>query len=665
MRGFRNLRTVVVCLLSSLLLGCGGGTKPPPDNPLPSLTSISPTSVTVGSAGFTLTVDGSACISSSVVRWNGANRATTFVSANQLTTTIPATDIASGGTPQVTVFNPAPGGGTSVAATFTINNPVPMLTAILPVTATASGAGFTLTLTGSEFVDGSVVRWNGVDLTTTFVSANKLQSAVPAADIAAAGTAQVTVFNPGPGGGLSISLTFTIAVSFPPGVTERVSVASDGAQGNLFSDQPSISADARYVAFSSSASNLVAGDTNGVPDVFVRDTCAGAAGCTPSTIRVSVASDGTQGNFISVKPIISADGRFVAYASESDNLVAGDTNGFDDLFVRDTCAGAAGCTPSTIMVSVASDGTQGNSFTGEYSVSADGRFVAYASDADNLVAGDTNGADDIFLRDTCFGATGCTPSTIRVSVADDGTQGDSFSGLPSISADGRFVAFISSAGTLVAGDTNLTRDVFVRDTCAEAVGCTPSTIRVSVASDGTQADIFSTEPSISADGRFVAFTSGASNLVPGTITIELDVFVRDTCQGAPVGCTPSTILVSVADDGTHGNLFSEQPSISADGRFVAFMSGADNLVPNDTNGQIDEFIGLDVFVRDTCAGATGCTPSTIRVSVAGDGTQSDFLSLVPDLALDGRLVLFSSDATNLVTGDTNAARDVFLARTGH
>src|SRR5262245_10752759 len=142
----------------------------------------------------------------------------------------------------------------------------------------------------------------------------------------------------------------------------RVSVNGAGAQGNGASDGASVSADGRFVAFSSAASNLVAGDTNGVDDVFLRDTCRGVpAGCTPSTIRVSLASDGSQGNYVSWTPAVSADGRFVAFASGATNLVADDTNGAWDVFLRDTCLGTpSGCTPSTIRVSVASAGTQAN-----------------------------------------------------------------------------------------------------------------------------------------------------------------------------------------------------------------------------------------------------------------------------------------------------------------
>ncbi|HZV99039.1 MAG TPA: galactose oxidase-like domain-containing protein, partial [Methylophilaceae bacterium] len=184
------------------------------NNPVPSVSSISPTSAAAGGPAFTLTVNGSNFVAGSTVRWNGSDRTTTLVSATQLTAAIPASDITTAGTAQVTVFNPTPGGGTSSALTFTIgsaSNPVPTTSSISPSSAAAGGPAFTLTVNGSNFVSGSIVRWNGANRTTTFVSATQLTAAIPASDIAAAGTAQVTVFNPTPGGGTSSAQTFTIS----------------------------------------------------------------------------------------------------------------------------------------------------------------------------------------------------------------------------------------------------------------------------------------------------------------------------------------------------------------------------------------------------------------------------------------------------------------------
>jgi Tol biopolymer transport system component len=280
-------------------------------------------------------------------------------------------------------------------------------------------------------------------------------------------------------------------------------VASDGTQANRPSYRPSISADGRYVAFSSGASNLVPGDTNYWVDVFGRDCQTG------ETTRVSVASDGTQANYPSYRPSISADGRFVAFDSQASNLVANDTNGRSDVFVHDRQTG------ETSRVSVRSDGTQGtggNSYIPR--LSADGRYVAFYSEAPNLVAGDTNGFLDVFVHDHQTG------QTTRVSVRNDGGQGNEDSAWPAISADGRYVAFYGEASNLVVGDTNGVWDVFAHGRE------TGETFRVSVASGGRQGNRTSLLPSISADGRCVAFSSEATNLVSGDHNGKSDAFVH-------------------------------------------------------------------------------------------------------------------------------------------
>ncbi len=192
----------------------GGGSSPAAifaiNNPIPAITSLSPASATAGGAAFTLTVNGTGFVSTSTVWWNGAQRTTQFVSATQLTASITAADIALAGTANVVVQNPAPGGGSSPAATFTINNPAPTITSLNPSSVTAGGAAFALTVNGTSFVSASTVWWNGAQRTTQFVSATQLTASITAADIASAGTANVVVQNPAPGGGSSPAATFTI-----------------------------------------------------------------------------------------------------------------------------------------------------------------------------------------------------------------------------------------------------------------------------------------------------------------------------------------------------------------------------------------------------------------------------------------------------------------------
>ena len=265
-------------------------------------------------------------------------------------------------------------------------------------------------------------------------------------------------------------------------------------------------------------------------------------------------------------------------------------------------------------------------------MSANGRFVAFESDAADLVAGDDNSVKDVFVHDRE------TKKTSRVSVRSDGVEAEGGVSIePSISGNGRFVAFVSEANNLVGNDDNFSFDVFVHDRE------TKKTKRVSVSSSGDQGDDDSSRPSISGNGRFVAFMSDADTLINGENNSELDVFVHNRE-------TKRTTRVSVRSNGAvanGGNSLS--PSISANGRYVAFHSEAVNLVTGDDNGY------ADVFVHDRE------TKKTTRVSLRSNGDQSeDGESTSPSISADGRFVAFHADATDLVTGDDNGYSDVFV-----
>ncbi|MBK7644637.1 MAG: PD40 domain-containing protein [Planctomycetes bacterium] len=296
------------------------------------------------------------------------------------------------------------------------------------------------------------------------------------------------------------------------GTTQLVSVDSSGAQANGASGHfgDTISSDGRFVAFRSAATNLVTGDTNAALDVFVRDRV------NSTTERVSVSTSGMQGNGISQEPAISADGRYVAFQSLATNLVAGDTNAVEDVFLRDRQLN------QTVRVSLGPGGAQSNGASREPSISANGNCVSFSSLASNLVASDLNGVDDIFLRDHP------NATTELVSVSTGGAQGNSASFDPSaISSDGRYVAFYSVAWNLVTSDTNGVAEVFLRD---RLFGTTE---RLSVATSGTQGNAASHAPSISADGHVIAFESLATNLVVGDANAVMDVFARERVQTFP------------------------------------------------------------------------------------------------------------------------------------
>jgi Tol biopolymer transport system component len=310
------------------------------------------------------------------------------------------------------------------------------------------------------------------------------------------------------------------------GAVERMSVASDGTGANAWAISPTVSPDGRYVGFLSAATNLVPGDTNGMPDAFVHDRRTG------KTELVSVASDETPADQLSSQPVLSADGRYAVFLSNATNLVPGDTNDRQDVFLRDRVAG------KTELVSVGTAGAMANGHSLEPSISGDGRFVAFESAAENLVPEDGNGHNDVFVRDRQTGTTEMIPAP----------QGNAASE-PSISADGRKVAYAVSGGPMGY-------QIFTYDRQTHQ-----NTLVTQAADTDGMADAYSASPVISADGNSVAFFSFADNLVTGD-DFKSDVFVRDLRKG-------TTEKVSTALRGELGDNYSEAPSISTDGRYVA------------------------------------------------------------------------------------------------
>ncbi len=403
--------------------------------------------------------------------------------------------------------------------------------------------------------------------------------------------------------------------------TTRISVDDLGAEADGPSSAPALSFDGRWAAFESQATNLVPGDTNGQRDIFVVELDSGLVQ------RVSVSTAGAQANQLCTHPSLSHDGRLIVFHTGASNLVAGDTNGLSDVFVHDRLVG------TTDLVSLTPAGTPGNGSSSFGSISADGRCVVFSSLASDLVPGDTNGTTDVFVRDLLSG------TTERVSVATGGAEADGYSTFAAISADGRFVAFQSVATNLVPGDGNAQSDVFVRDRLSG------TTERVSVSTSGGEGDGGSTQASLSADGRYVAFQSAATNLVAGDGNGQDDVFVHDRQTGA-------TTRVSVSYFGTEATAPSVAPSISGDGHCVAFVCLSDILVAGDSNGV------RDVVLRDLASGWLEL------LSVDSAGLVADDMSIGAVLGADGTRAVFQSFATNLVPGDGNIMPDIFLRRRG-
>jgi Tol biopolymer transport system component len=465
-------------------------------------------------------------------------------------------------------------------------------------------------------------------------------------------------------GGLWLEKAFTVTVEqFVGRRVDLVSTALLSASGNSDSDRPSISSDGRYVAFGSSASNLVSGDINGAPDVFVRDLTSGVTTC------VSTDSSAVQGNQTSWDASISDDGRYVSFSSYASNLVSGDTNASPDFFVKDLVSG------TTTRVCTYSSGA---------TISDDGRYAVFSSTASDLVPGDTNKRSDIFINDLVSGIT------TRVSTDSSGIQGNEASETPSISADGRYVAFRSWANNLVPRDTNESADIFVKDLVSgwiRLLGFSGEQLSSSISGDGRYVafqsrngqsllyDIFVKDlvsqsvslvsadsaglnandncwdPRISDDGRYVAFWSDATNLVSDDTNESFDIFVKDVVSGV-------TTRVSVGNSADQSNSSSGDPrsyiapSISGDGRYVAFCSYASNLVSNDNNG------AYDIFVKDLTAGTIRLASARNAATSPASGGSGE--SVVPSISDDGRYVVFSSNAGNIVSGDASGAYNVFV-----
>lgn len=371
----------------------------------------------------------------------------------------------------------------------------------------------------------------------------------------------------------------------------RLSVGISNAQGNGDSDYPSISSDGRISVFRSMATNLVAGDTNGAADVFVHDADMG------TTRRVSVGPSGVQGNDYSGQAFVSGNGRFVSFTTGASNLVPPfDTGGIFNVIVRDLEA-SVNHYASVGYAGVPANSESGSSLVYQKSpVSYDGRFVAFPSDATNIVNPDPINLSDIYVRDLTS-----TAATQRVSIVPTDTA-ETLNYEVSMSSDGRYVSFTSFSGAEYR--------VYVRDRSA---GTTEL-----VSANSSASPIEGGNSSISADGRYVAFHSGSQ------------IYLRDRTAG-------TTTLI--AEGGF--------PSISGNGRFIAFSSNSPSLVSGDTNSS------MDVFVYDRSTG------SIRRASVGEGGIQANGSSDAPFISGDGRYVVFHSGASNLVTGDTNGRVDVF------
>lgn len=599
-------------------------------DPIPTITAITPTSILAGSAATTIVLAGTGYVNQfTSVTLNGAPQPTTVTSTTAASISLTIGDLAFGGVNRIAAVNPGPGGGTSAAVTFAVN-PTHLLGLPILVDLAADG-----TQASTGICGGVSNCQNGtLGLTTSTVGPSTSNTGQFVAFASASHNLVLNDTNPS--NDVYVRNTCLGVASCDP-FTSVISLDPNGNPANGSSSEPTINAAGSTAAFTSLATNLVTAVAvpAGMRQVYWRPICIATATttCTATASTavpqlISISADGqSAGNGPSYNPVISTDGQYVAFVSLATNLVSDITPSgtIPQVYVRNTCnistpTTISTCVPTTYLVSTPDGATQGNGASSSPSIADSGLFVSFTSLATNLGATAPNplGASEVFERSTCVTTIAetdntCVPQTTLVSTPDGTTPADGASDQSSIStcgsstaicgftttaSSGRFVAFASTATNLVVG-AGVAQQIYVRDTCTGidtvTTTCTPSTTLVST-STGAPGNGLSEHPSISSNGQFVAFASLASNLANSTNGIE-NIFVRNTCFATTTTCTPSLVLSSISG-GTNAAPSNGQnlvPSISADGHTVSFLSFSNNLVPRDTNGVEDIFLGSTTF----------------------------------------------------------------------
>jgi WD40-like Beta Propeller Repeat len=602
-------------------------------DPVPTITSVTPTSIQAGTTAPTVvTVAGSGYVNQlTQITLNGAPLQTTILSNTQASVTLTAGDLALAGVDRIAVANPSPGGGTSNVLTFAVN-PTHLIGLPVLVDLAADGSQANTGICGGTASCQSGAF--GLTLSTSGPSTSNTGQFVGFAS--ASHNLVLTDTNPATDAYLR-NTCLGVASCVP--LTSVISLGPNGAPANGSSSEPTIDTAGTNAAFTSLATNLVTAVSvpSGTSQVYWRPICVATAtaDCTSSTSTaavpqlVSISADGlSAGNGASYNPVISNDGRYVAFVSLATNLVSNITpNGtIPQVYVHDTCSistavSTGTCTPTTYLVSTPDGATSGDGPSSLPSISNSGLFVSFTSKATNLgaTAPNPSGLSEIFERSTCATTIGtstntCQPVTTLISTPDGTTPADGVSDQSSLSScgggtsdcggtttasNGRFIAFASTAQNLVAG-VGPTQQIYVRDTCNNVVvvttTCTPATYLVSTSNGGVPGNGLSERPSISASGQFIAFASLASNLANSVNGIE-NIFVRNTCLATVVTCTQSLAIASVpaGKNASPSNGQNYAPSISADGHTVSFISFSNNLVPRDTNGLEDIFLGSTTY----------------------------------------------------------------------
>jgi hypothetical protein len=620
----------------------GGGSTPVSLNVLtavPAITAVTPTSALAGAASVSLSITGTGFVNQfSFITMNSQPVTTTITSSTAATASLTAGDLVSAGVNQIVVVNKPPGGGNSNIVTYAIN-PTALLGMPVLVDLAADGSQAINGICG-----GAANCANGaLGLTTTTSGPSSSSSGQFVAFASVSHNLVLTDLNTN--SDVYVRNTCLALATCTP-ITALVSSDPNGNAANGPSSEPTTDSAGTHAAFTSLATNLVTTVPvqNGTSQVYWRPVCmpTASAPCTinPSsnfdTQLVSISADGqTAGNGPSYNPVISPDGEFVAFVSLATNLVTNITadGHTPQVYIRDTCdiatiitvAPTNTCVPTTFLVSTPDGSTFANGASSNPAISQQGLFVSFTSSASNLgsTAPNPDAQSEVFERGTCVTTitsttNTCVPVTTLASTPDGTTPADGPSGQSTLSAcgsvtttvssvctdttvaNGRFVAFASTASNLVTGIGPLPQQIYVRDTCLGVTivvaQCTPSTTLVSTPDGVTPANGLSEHPSANSTGQFIAFSSLASNLGATVNGVE-NIFVRNTCLGVVPTCTTGVVLASISSGtgASPANGSSLISSISADGHTVSFLSTASNLVARDTNALEDIFLGTTTF----------------------------------------------------------------------
>lgn len=703
----RALFAAVVCVL---LVACGGGSSSTKNNPAPAITSFSPASAQAGTNAFTLTINGTGFGSASTVTWNGSSRAVTFISTDELQIPVSAADLTGAGTASVAVANAAPGGG-QASAVFTISAPsAPTVAALSPNSALMGGSQFSLTVTGTNFVQSSTVQWNGLNLPTTYVSNSQLTAMVPGSDIVNPGNVPVTVVTPAPGGGTSATVQFVVTYPLPN--VSAVTPSSLTAGGPLTGGPLKITINgtnffpgatvywnttaARVTDFVSATqltATLLPADiaTGSVASISVQNPAptAGMSNAVSITVNnpapaiTSVGPTTTQVAGTNIALTIDGSGflpsSVVTLGTQS--VAPGSVNATGTELTVNFASAPVGTLPVTVVNSAPAGGTSnsvdfdsipaGTAVT-QTLVSVDGSGSPVDSASGAMSENGRYVAFGAYVRDTCLGvAPGCTAATLQYSTNADQAVG--------VSDTGRYVTSqLHSSGTI--------GDLKFWDTCFEAAsGCVPSIVAPPL-SAGDAVPVGGTW--LAPNARYLSYSTGPTD---PTNPAPLSVYLFDTCVGAPPGCTPGPIATGQSTPGGYYSASEDELSATPDGRFLVYTDASSaidlydscagtaagtcsstnnvqfNVAPpgacehpsiSDTGRYIAfacRVQEMEVRLQDTCQGAMSCTAATATITSTSSGASSS----EPIISGDGRFIAFVT-AAPIIKGQTIGYPSVFL-----